>query len=94
MGVVNASGLIIITYTKVIMLIFLTIGVYVSHCLIFGPMSARRTYEILRQSGYDICTRCGYWLKGLDDATDRCPECGTKREFLSEPASEEHADLH
>ena len=29
----------------------------------------------LRQLGYDVCRRCGYWLRGLSDAVDRCPEC-------------------
>ncbi|MCH7573388.1 MAG: hypothetical protein IH891_10795 [Planctomycetes bacterium] len=80
-------------FTKVITIWIFAGVVYFSHCLIFSPLSERRTYEILRQSGYDVCAPCGYWLKGLEDATDRCPECGTKRETLPEPTPEEHADL-
>ncbi len=49
--------------------------------------------QVMQSLGYELYLACGYWLKGLDDATDRCPECGTKREFLSELASEEHANL-
>ncbi len=37
-------------------------------------------YQALRQHGYDVCRRCGYWLKGLDAETSHCPECGAPRE--------------
>ncbi|MGD8454515.1 MAG: hypothetical protein PVJ57_22090 [Phycisphaerae bacterium] len=36
-------------------------------------------YEAIRRQGYDVCTKCGYWLKGLHDDVDRCPECGAER---------------
>ena len=39
-----------------------------------------RVYIALRQLGYDVCRRCGYWLRGLSDAEDRCPECGHARQ--------------
>ena len=39
-----------------------------------------RVYIALRQLGYDVCRRCGYWLRGLSDAKDRCPECGQPRQ--------------
>ncbi len=39
-----------------------------------------RVYIALRQLGYDVCRRCGYWLRGLSDAEDRCPECGHTRQ--------------
>ena len=93
MNIVNASGLMMAAFTKVITIWTFAGVVYFSHCLIFSPLSARRTYEILRQSGYDVCAQCGYWLKGLDETTDHCPECGTKRETLPEPTPKEHADL-
>jgi hypothetical protein len=35
--------------------------------------------QIARERGYDICTRCGYWLRGLPDETTTCPECGAQR---------------
>ena len=31
--------------------------------------------------GFDLCHRCGYWLKGLGTDTKQCPECGAAREF-------------
>ncbi|UCD76601.1 MAG: hypothetical protein JSV91_06685 [Phycisphaerales bacterium] len=34
----------------------------------------------LRDMGYEICVRCGYWLRGLGDDLTRCPECGAKQE--------------
>ena len=32
-----------------------------------------------RELGYDVCRRCGYWLRGLSDTVERCPECGHER---------------
>jgi hypothetical protein len=34
----------------------------------------------VRRRGYEICLKCGYWLRGLDERADRFPECGAKRE--------------
>ena len=33
----------------------------------------------MRRHGFDLCPRCGYWLKGLGDDRTRCPECGAQR---------------
>ena len=44
-----------------------------------------RVNSALRQLGYDVCRRCGYWLRGLSDAEDCCPECGHARQELSTP---------
>lgn len=38
--------------------------------------------QAMRRLGYELCSACGYWLKGLDDSADRCPECGTTREAI------------
>ena len=35
--------------------------------------------QALREMGYDVCGWCGYWLRGLDDSTQKCPECGRAR---------------
>lgn len=32
--------------------------------------------------GYDLCSECGYWLKGLSDTSTRCPECGAERQQI------------
>jgi hypothetical protein len=37
-------------------------------------------YRALRERGYDVCMRCGYWLRDLADDERRCPECGAGRE--------------
>ena len=37
-------------------------------------------YRATRRHGHDVCPKCGYWLKGLSEDTQRCPECGARRE--------------
>jgi DNA-directed RNA polymerase subunit RPC12/RpoP len=34
----------------------------------------------LHSLGYEVCGRCGYSLRGLDEDSTHCPECGAKRE--------------
>lgn len=47
-----------------------------------GQVSWRpRINRALRDLGYDVCVKCGYWLRGLHDDTEHCPECGTRREI-------------
>jgi len=36
-------------------------------------------YEELRRRGHEVCVRCGYPLRGLDDSEEACPECGAAR---------------
>ncbi len=38
----------------------------------FAPLVRR----VLRQYGYRVCIKCGYWLRGLATDAERCPECG------------------
>jgi hypothetical protein len=33
-------------------------------------------YRSLRSHGHDVCSRCGYWLRGLEPDQAHCPECG------------------
>jgi hypothetical protein len=42
-----------------------------------------RTCSALRGLGYDVCVRCGYWLRGLGDDVKHCPECGAEREPMA-----------
>jgi hypothetical protein len=44
----------------------------------YAPLLRR----IMREHGYDVCLKCGYWLRGLPDDTARCPECGAHRETV------------
>jgi hypothetical protein len=63
-------------------------------CFVVGGAILQRfrfapcVYRATRQHGYGVCVRCGYWLKGLNDQTQRCPECGEKREAVPPAASE------
>lgn len=43
----------------------------------------RPTRMALRDLGYEICVRCGYWLRGLADDVKRCPECGAARQAMA-----------
>ena len=42
-----------------------------------------RVYAALRELGYDVCSRCGYWLRGLNDDVGHCPECGSERDLMN-----------
>jgi hypothetical protein len=47
----------------------------------FGRYTRRPAVNIaLRELGYDVCLRCGYWLRGLGQEIKHCPECGKERE--------------
>ena len=37
----------------------------------------------MRSREFELCTNCGYWLKGLADDAKHCPECGWRREDVS-----------
>ena len=49
-------------------------------CALYGFVSRTEHYHRIRLEGFDICLKCGYWLRGLGDEITNCPECGTKRE--------------
>ncbi len=42
-----------------------------------------RVNAALRELGYDVCSRCGYWLRGLKDDVGHCPECGSERDLMN-----------
>jgi rubrerythrin len=39
-------------------------------------------YRTIREFGHEVCPKCGYWLRGLGEEIDHCPECGAKREAM------------
>lgn len=43
---------------------------------------APHVYAELRNRGFDVCARCGYWLKGLANDFPTCPECGAARKVV------------
>ena len=49
-----------------------------------GLIFRREYYYRIRLEGYDLCLGCGYWLRGLDDSTKKCPECGSQREPIAD----------
>ena len=54
-------------------------------CFVLGGAVLQRyrfapcVYRATRGHGYDVCAKCGYWLRGLGDDIKRCPECGCAR---------------
>lgn len=42
----------------------------------------RHLHAALNEIGCRTCATCGYWLKGLDDLQQACPECGTSAGHL------------
>ena len=48
----------------------------------------REFRQAMSELGYELCPGCGYWLRGLPDDTDRCPECGAKREVTVDAAAD------
>jgi rubrerythrin len=49
----------------------------------YGITCRREHYHRIRLEGFDVCTRCGYWLRGLGDDVRQCPECGAEREAMT-----------
>jgi ssDNA-binding Zn-finger/Zn-ribbon topoisomerase 1 len=43
----------------------------------------------LRTFGYDVCPKCGYWLRGLGEDVRQCPECGAAREALDKSTNQQ-----
>jgi DNA-directed RNA polymerase subunit RPC12/RpoP len=63
-------------------------AVFLVLCFVLGGAVLQRyrfapcVYRATRKHGYDVCVKCGYWLRGLGDDIERCPECGTRRETM------------
>ncbi len=54
---------------------FFVLGGAVFQRFRFAPL----VYRVTRRHGHDVCPKCGYWLRGLNDDVKRCPECGQER---------------
>ena len=52
------------------------------------PMYRYHLRRLCRERSYEICMKCGYYLRGLDDEMTKCPECGAKREVMPEREAE------
>lgn len=73
------------------MAVAITVTVIWTH--VYYRLHRRQLREAMRRHGFDLCTECGYWLKGLSDESIVCPECGTERAPIGgdEPASQSPA---
>jgi hypothetical protein len=68
--------------TIVLLLVSVTAGAGGGRLIFIRYLRANRgaMLRAMRRRGYELCTTCGYWLKGLSDDVERCPECGAVRE--------------
>lgn len=64
----NLSGFIAISVSALVFLLGMAFA------LRFGYESD--LFWLLRMDGYNICPKCGHWLKGMDETSRYCPECG------------------
>jgi len=60
-------------------------ALFLAYAYLLASLYVGPTRHALREAGYDVCLRCGYWLRGLPDDIKRCPECGTAREPMPRP---------
>ncbi|MHC4767432.1 MAG: hypothetical protein ACYTEI_01815 [Planctomycetota bacterium] len=75
----GAGGLLVGMSRALGMLLWAVLCFVVGGAVIQRYRFAPLVYAALRRHGYDVCPKCGYWLKGLKDET-RCPECGAQRQ--------------
>src|SRR5436190_6525041 len=57
----------------------LFVGWWIALAWIVSFNNNRRVCVALRELGYDVCTVCGYWFRGLGVDVKNCPECGAER---------------
>ncbi len=50
----------------------LLVSAFIAHRRYYRP----HVYAALRDMNFEVCTSCGYLLRGLDAQTTKCPECG------------------
>jgi predicted RNA-binding Zn-ribbon protein involved in translation (DUF1610 family) len=58
-----------------LLLVMLLLIVYAHHRT-HGPY----TWRALAKVGHEVCTHCGYVLRGLPEDAMKCPECGVERD--------------
>lgn len=72
--------------------IWLWMGIWVIITGVNHLFARRRTYKALCDMGYDMCLKCGYWLRGLAEDVTNCPECGAKREPMPDKQPQMNED--
>ena len=88
-GVVNGVvGLIrpgIPTWVFVAIAVPLGLATSIAWVNLFWYRHKRQLRAAMRRHGFELCNECGYWLKGLPDDADRCPECGSALQRAAPP---------
>lgn len=70
---------------RILSLILYALLLVILYLIMRATRFAPCVYAELRLRGFEVCTRCGYWLRDLDTTVDRCPECGNARIPITEP---------
>ncbi|MDY7110095.1 MAG: hypothetical protein SYC29_15800 [Planctomycetota bacterium] len=65
--------------TPIVVVFWFVLGGYLGLAYVMGRFAAPACWRALRERGFEVCLNCGYWLRGLPEDEDRCPECGAKR---------------
>jgi len=71
---------------------WLIVGGYVVLAHGMRTLAGPAVWRALRERGYDVCLNCGYWLRGLPEDEDCCPECGAKRQPMPEAGGDGDGD--
>jgi hypothetical protein len=77
-ALLGAGGL-AIRLSRAAALVLLTVA-----CFVIGGVVLQRyrfaplVYRATHRRGFDVCLKCGYWLRALPQG-ERCPECGAER---------------
>jgi DNA-directed RNA polymerase subunit RPC12/RpoP len=66
-----------------LVIIFAAAGAVIVARVILGRIYGRPVRRALRQEGYEVCVRCGDWLRDLTDREKRCPLCGAERQPMA-----------
>ena len=78
--------------TPIVLVLWFVIGGYLGLAYVMGRFEGPACWKALRDHGYDTCAKCGYWLQGLPEDEDRCPECGAKRQPMPEAGRDGDGD--
>jgi predicted RNA-binding Zn-ribbon protein involved in translation (DUF1610 family) len=67
-----------------IVVVFAAAGAVIVARVTLGRIYGRPVRRALRQEGYEVCVRCGYWLRDLTEREKRCPVCGAERQPMAQ----------
>lgn len=76
---IGRSGLVLPAATLLFILVLYTALAWFANALFYRFRFAPLVRQVIQRYGYEICIKCGHWMRGLTTDTERCPECGARR---------------